>query len=401
MSEGEVWLEGSYGITAAATHPGESLGRHVDGLPVNRGYGAILVIVDRLSKSAHFISLRHPFTGNKLKGSSSYHPQTDGQTKVVSKTLEYYLRCYCHEEQTMWKEFIFGAEYWAYFTNIKIGNPPKSFELNVDTGSALTWVQCDGPCLSCTLPPDRLYTPPEGSVVPCGDPICALLQGDEPNCEEPTDRCDYVIRYGDRSSTHGYLVKDQFPLQLVDGSVIESPLVFGCGYNQTGVFKGAGILGLNRGRVGFLSQMHLQGVIQPVVGHCLSTGKRGGFLFLGDDLVPPSGISWTPITNTLSETYSSGPVNLLFDKSTTQVTDLQFNFDSGSTFSFLNKTTYKTTLSQMKGRVCLGIADGSIIGLENTNVIGAVSMQDKLVIYDNVNHRIGWTSWNCSVRPTD
>ena len=50
--------------------------------------------------------------GSKLKASSSYHPQTDGQTEVVNRSLEQYLRCYCHEEQKRWKEYISWAEYW-------------------------------------------------------------------------------------------------------------------------------------------------------------------------------------------------------------------------------------------------------------------------------------------------
>ena len=99
-----------------------------------KGNGSILVIVDRLAKSAHFLSMKinHPiekmakiyvdeivklygipssivsnrdsrFTlkfwtglenafGTKLKLSSAYHPQTDGQTERTIQSLEDFLR---------------------------------------------------------------------------------------------------------------------------------------------------------------------------------------------------------------------------------------------------------------------------------------------------------------------
>jgi hypothetical protein len=34
--------------------------------------------------------------------------------------------------------------------NLNIGRPPKQYDLDIDTGSDLTWVQCDAPCTGCT-----------------------------------------------------------------------------------------------------------------------------------------------------------------------------------------------------------------------------------------------------------
>ena len=34
----------------------------IEGMPKSKGYSAILVVVDRLTKYAHFVALKHPFT---------------------------------------------------------------------------------------------------------------------------------------------------------------------------------------------------------------------------------------------------------------------------------------------------------------------------------------------------
>ncbi|KAM3393549.1 hypothetical protein ACQJBY_014334 [Aegilops geniculata] len=47
------------------------------------------------------------------------------------------------------------------------------------------------------------------------------------------------------------------------------------------------------------------------------------------------------------------------------------------------------------GNVCLGILDGSAAKL-NFNIIGDITMQDQLVIYDNEKGQIGWVRGSCS-----
>ena len=106
----------------------------ITGLPKLGNKSVIMVVVDRLSKYAHFCALSHPFTTSmvaqifmdqvfklhgmlhsivfdrdptctsnfwqelfKLQGTqlhliSAYHPQMDGLMEVVNKCLETYLR---------------------------------------------------------------------------------------------------------------------------------------------------------------------------------------------------------------------------------------------------------------------------------------------------------------------
>ena len=99
-----------------------------------------MVMVDRFTKFVHFVALSHPYIASKvaapymqnvfklhgmptsivsnrdpiftshfwqelmkLQGiqlamSSAYHPQTDGQTEVVNKSLEHYLRSFAADK---------------------------------------------------------------------------------------------------------------------------------------------------------------------------------------------------------------------------------------------------------------------------------------------------------------
>ena len=49
--------------------------------------------------------------------SSTYHPQTNEQTKVVNKCLEAYLRYYATEKQNKWVQWLHLAEWWYNYAH--------------------------------------------------------------------------------------------------------------------------------------------------------------------------------------------------------------------------------------------------------------------------------------------
>jgi hypothetical protein len=141
----------------------------ITSLPKSENKSVIMMVVDRLSKYAHFCALQHPFTTStvaqifmdqvfKLHGMShsivsdrdptvtsnfwqemfkiqgielhlitAYHPQTDGQMEVVNKCLETYLRCFALEKKNQWAQWLPLVEWW-YNTSYHTATRMTPFE---------------------------------------------------------------------------------------------------------------------------------------------------------------------------------------------------------------------------------------------------------------------------------
>lgn len=139
----------------------------ITGLPKVQGKDCIYVVVDRLTKYEHFFPIKSDFKASQvaelffkeifrlhglprnivsdwdsrflssfwkelfhlarieLTPSTSYHPQINGQTEIVNKWIEGYLRNYVSNQQHAWVKWLHLGEY-CYNTShhMSIGMPP-------------------------------------------------------------------------------------------------------------------------------------------------------------------------------------------------------------------------------------------------------------------------------------
>jgi len=161
----------------------------IEALPKVHGKSVLLTVVDRFSKYAHFIPLGHPYTaasvarafftdivrlhgfpesivsdrdpvftghfwrdlfrlaGVKLRMSSAFHPQTDGQSEAVNKVITMYLRCTTGDrprdwvDWLPWAEFCYNSSFHSALRTtpfqVVYGRPPPSL-LPYDRGTAVT-----------------------------------------------------------------------------------------------------------------------------------------------------------------------------------------------------------------------------------------------------------------------
>ncbi|XAR64598.1 Nepenthesin [Bertholletia excelsa] len=191
-----------------------------------------------------------------------------------------------------------------YFTKVKLGSPPKEFNVQIDTGSDLLWVACNS-CSDCPQTSELgielnffdAASSSTVSVISCSDSICAsIVKSAAAECTTQGNQCGYAFQYGDGSGTSGFYVSDLLSFDTVMGPSLvvnsSAPIVFGCSTYQSGDLTGPeraidGILGFGQQDISVISQLSSRGITPKVFSHCLKgEGNGGGILVLGEILDP-------------------------------------------------------------------------------------------------------------------
>ncbi|KAH0659260.1 hypothetical protein KY290_028818 [Solanum tuberosum] len=248
-----------------------------------------------------------------------------------------------------------------YYTYMLVGNPPRPYFLDIDTGSDLMWIQCDAPCTSCAKGAHPLYKPRNVNMIPPKNPYCVEVQENLKKSKycDNCHQCDYEIEYADRSSSVGVLAKDELQLVLANGTGTKPSVVFGCAYDQQGTLLNTlastdGILGLSRAPISLPSQLASHGLINNVIGHCLRTDTNGGYLFLGNDFVPQWRMSWVPmLNNPFPNLYQAQLMKMNYGGKELRLGSTSYGqgtvvFDSGSTYTYFTDQAYKALISMLE-----------------------------------------------------
>lgn len=138
-----------------------------------------------------------------------------------------------------------------YFAILGVGQPSKESSMIIDTGSDITWLQCE-PCTKC-YHSDSIFNPNTSSSyrnLPCSSTQCSnlVISG----CSQ-SETCLYGVQYGDGSTTIGNFATDTVSFGS-SGSVPN--MAIGCGHDNEGFVGSDGLLGLGGGPLSLPSQIN-------------------------------------------------------------------------------------------------------------------------------------------------
>ncbi|MCO5604680.1 hypothetical protein L7F22_058850 [Adiantum nelumboides] len=254
-----------------------------------------------------------------------------------------------------------------YYVLAKFGNPSREYYLDMDTGSDLTWLQCDAPCSSCAKGPHPLYKPRKANLVDCSEAVCSSVQAGTASNPGIT-----------WASLLGKPARKNYMVALEDVFFGDSSLGSGA--------KGFGNAIFDSGTsYTYVTSSLYEKVTVNIQNSLVGSGFQRD---LTDNTLP---ICWK--YNTAVRALKD--VDHIFKP-------LVFEFKSSGWFRKTSKmqlTPEGYLIINSKGNVCLGLLDGNVMGNDGPIILGDISMRGSLLVYDNENHRVGWMKTDCRKIP--
>ncbi|XP_054813089.1 aspartyl protease AED3-like [Prosopis cineraria] len=265
----------------------------------------------------------------------------------------------------------------TYILRAKIGSPPQTLLVAMDTSNDAAWIPCSG-CVGC--PSSTFFDPSKSSSfksVTCADSQCKQVPN--PTCDGSA--CGFNLTYGG-STIAANLVQDTVTLATdpIPGYSL------GCIQKATGSsVPPQGLLGLGRGPLSLLSQT--QNLYQSTFSYCLPSFKSlnfSGSLRLGP-VAQPIRIKFTPLLKN-PRRPSLYYVNLVGIRVGRKIVDippeaLAFNpttgagtiFDSGTVFTRLVEPAYIAIRDEFRRRVGRNLTVTNLGGFDTCYTVPIVA----------------------------
>lgn len=255
----------------------------------------------------------------------------------------------------------------SYLMHLLLGTPPQFFDAVIDTGSDLTWVQCE-PCHQCYEQEGLFFEPQFSSSykeLSCSSSLCLNLQQRECN----GGNCKYLYGYGDGTFSKGDFSTETVTMTTTTGHQQGiNDFAFGCGhYNhmaneESDVLAQSGMVGLGQSPVSLIAQ--LGSVIEQKFAYCLvsfdeSSHITSELLFGSVATINSPGVQSTPILKQAGSSHYYVGLNAL----SIGERRLQVNLpggtiiDSGTTYTFLEGSAYAIVRDAFKAAIALPLAE--------------------------------------------
>ncbi|XP_020865706.1 aspartic proteinase PCS1 [Arabidopsis lyrata subsp. lyrata] len=286
----------------------------------------------------------------------------------------------------------------ALIISLPIGTPPQAQQMVLDTGSQLSWIQCHRKKLPPK--PKTSFDPSLSSsfsTLPCSHPLCKPRIPDFtlPTSCDSNRLCHYSYFYADGTFAEGNLVKEKITFSNTE---ITPPLILGCATESS---DDRGILGMNRGRLSFVSQAKI-----TKFSYCIPPkSNRPGFtptgsFYLGDNpnskgfkyvslLTFPESQRMPNLDEQCRDEQDSDTCRC---QRISLIGDLVFQFTRGVEILVPKE---RVLVNVGDGIHCVGIGRSSMLGAAS-NIIGNVHQQNLWVEFDVTNRRVGFARADCS-----